>query len=352
MTVSRPPTVPKQWIDALKGIGIVAVVAGHAYSWRNGSLVPLIYLFHMPLFFFLSGYLYKPSPDLIAYFRKKFFHLLVPYAAFLLLLVIIPEFYSAIVSHQLGVAEAKLLVKNAVYGGRRLEGVGTVFWFVTCLFFTQQLFNLLVVRLHKQMLFPVVLVATALSFVNAWLYQDTRFPLNVNVVLAALPIFYAGYVFKRHEQTRWITPVALVISAVAVGSVLAGVPNYYDMKVIEYGIPAVTMVSALSITVALIAAAKQLERAPFALTGLVALGQASMIIMFVHRAILILWEDHGVASVGVGIVLATATPYLLYLIANRFAISRALLLGSESDFRKLVSIRRSRHEPDPLPHKS
>lgn len=344
--------MPKQWIDALKGIGIVAVVAGHAYSWHSGSLVPLIYLFHMPLFFFLSGYLYKPSPDLIAYFRKKFFHLLVPYAAFLLLLVVIPEFYSAVVSHNMGMAEAKFFIKNTVYGGRRLEGVGTVFWFVTCLFFTQQLFNLLAVRLNKQMLLPVVLAATVLSFVNSLLYQDTRFPLNVNVVLAALPIFYAGYVFKRHEQTRWITLVAIGISAVAVGSVLAGVPNYYDMKVTEYGIPVVTMVSALSITVALIAAAKQLERAPFALKGLVALGQASMIIMFVHRAILILWEDYGFASVGAGVVLATAASYLLYLIASRFAVSRALLLGSESDFRKLVSIRSSRHDPDPLPHKS
>lgn len=37
------------WIDVLKGIGIILVVIGHVNT--NGFLVQWLYTFHMPLFF-------------------------------------------------------------------------------------------------------------------------------------------------------------------------------------------------------------------------------------------------------------------------------------------------------------
>lgn len=43
-------------IDIMKGIGICAVIAGHTFL---NTIHNLIYSFHMPLFFILSGYFYK-----------------------------------------------------------------------------------------------------------------------------------------------------------------------------------------------------------------------------------------------------------------------------------------------------
>ena len=66
-------------IDVLKGIGILCVIIGHLGilpSWG----VQFIYSFHMPLFFIVSGYLYKPrgiKESLI----KDFKHLMIPYFA-------------------------------------------------------------------------------------------------------------------------------------------------------------------------------------------------------------------------------------------------------------------------------
>lgn len=42
-----------EWIDVLKGIGIILVVIGHVNT--KGFLVQWLYTFHMPLFFALSG---------------------------------------------------------------------------------------------------------------------------------------------------------------------------------------------------------------------------------------------------------------------------------------------------------
>ena len=44
--------------DILKGVGILLVMIGHAIS-TNSIVYNLIYGFHMPLFFFCSGFFFK-----------------------------------------------------------------------------------------------------------------------------------------------------------------------------------------------------------------------------------------------------------------------------------------------------
>ena len=55
-------TLHYDWIDAANGLGIIFVVLGHAIADTTqnvqffGKLFQIIYSFHMPLFFFLSGF--------------------------------------------------------------------------------------------------------------------------------------------------------------------------------------------------------------------------------------------------------------------------------------------------------
>ena len=46
------------WIDAAKGIGLLCVILGHL---GVPYLSTLVYTFHMPLFFFLSGIVFSGS---------------------------------------------------------------------------------------------------------------------------------------------------------------------------------------------------------------------------------------------------------------------------------------------------
>ena len=70
------------FIDVAKGIGIILVVLGHcmAYGCQN-RLFTMIYSFHMPLFFFLSGFLFK-SKDNASFLSGKVKTLLVPMVCF------------------------------------------------------------------------------------------------------------------------------------------------------------------------------------------------------------------------------------------------------------------------------
>lgn len=47
------------WIDWFKCICILSVVIGHTGSMNSSMLHDFIYCFHVPLFFLVSGYLYK-----------------------------------------------------------------------------------------------------------------------------------------------------------------------------------------------------------------------------------------------------------------------------------------------------
>ena len=71
-TISSNPETRSEWIDAAKGIGICLVVWGHVVRGVDASEIdagfPIlsvidysIYSFHMPLFFFISGVLFKPG---------------------------------------------------------------------------------------------------------------------------------------------------------------------------------------------------------------------------------------------------------------------------------------------------
>lgn len=80
------------WIDYAKTIGIALVVYGHI---RGAEGAGIIFLFHMPFFFILSGYLYKPRP-IKEEWSKVLWSLVIPYLIFnaILLLITPPESYN------------------------------------------------------------------------------------------------------------------------------------------------------------------------------------------------------------------------------------------------------------------
>lgn len=70
-------------IDVLKGIGILLMIIDHCFGWgQNVFLHSLIQSFHMPLFFIVSGYLWKEKNQIKDYINHKIKTLLVPHFHF------------------------------------------------------------------------------------------------------------------------------------------------------------------------------------------------------------------------------------------------------------------------------
>ena len=167
------------WIDISKGIGVILLVIGHMPSIPY-VIQNWIYSFHMPLFFFLSGYTFKIKDSVKDNLKKMFRRLIIPYliynVIFLLSDIILFGRKSTTVNADL----------NDMISG---QGSFGVIWFLLSLFWVQIIY----------------LVVSAIT--NN--YKNVKFA-NIVIVLIVL----SGYVIATYCK---MDLYKLVTSLVAVG---------------------------------------------------------------------------------------------------------------------------------------
>ena len=332
------------WDDVAKGLGILAVVAGHIFGGFSSAV---IYIFHIPFFFFISGYLYRRGTGGgRSYLSDKALHLLVPYGSFLVLL------YGPPAAAEIGTnGLSAAVVVPAVMGGRFLVGWVGIFWFVTCLFAVQQSMNALLSRCPLRTVAWTMLLCLAVGYVNSEFFPSFWLPWNLNVVFAACPFFFAGHLARTIDIDRFL-PLYLLGAVLAVLLLAAGYDNTYDMKSASYGIPVVTFLSAISLIGVLLCLARRLSTLPALSRVLSTCGEASMLIMFLHQPLqMTLMNTAGLSDKTARFAAATCICILAYRLLSRSAYGRALLLGSAADFReRLLGRARGENLASPLPH--
>lgn len=168
-----------EWIDFAKGIGIVMVVWAH--SAGPGS--NYIEQFHMPLFFILSGILYKEK-EIKEYILGKVISLYIPFAVWNVLFEII-QFFKFNYPHTHGeltlliIKTLLLLEKNSLFMGAT--------WFLSSLFATEIFFRIVRQLIKGDKLHRVVEIALALCF--AIVGFSFNFPYRISRTLI-LGVFY------------------------------------------------------------------------------------------------------------------------------------------------------------------
>ena len=332
--------------DIIKGIGIISVVAGHVFS---GAASQVIYIFHMPLFFFLSGYLFNKKP-LVAYFEKKAVNLLVPYISYLFLL-----FFLRL---SLGFIKNVLFEGNydrlgfylnvfakAVYGGELLSGVLGVFWFVTCLFFTQQVYNI-IVRLPAMKGNVIIMLLYALGVLNSWHKPSLPFPLAFNVTAIALTYYHCGNLFKTHKISDRKILVLIVFTLSIAGALLKthGIDVGVNMKYTQYGIPILNVVFPLSFIVLIFKVSQFLEPFTYLKIALGRIGQASMTIMFLHQFfyIIICPRIELCENQFITFLISIIGPFIVHFFVSKSPWLNTLLLGDFSKYIELTNRWRQR----------
>jgi len=327
-TVTTQPRIG--WIDTIKGIGILTVVVGHIFP---DAVTRYLFLFHMPLFFFIGGFLFKPSPDWKEYLSKKAFHLLVPYVAFLCLIYVPYELKEIIAGRETFVKG----IMRPFLGGRYLIAWTAVFWYVTCFFIVQQVMNFLVNKMSKKIIDLLMLASLLLSYAISRFMPQFWLPWNADVAFAALPIFYLGYLYKGAQQRLDRFKILFFVLAVAAMAITYYYPaNKYEMKTGGYGIPFVTLFSSLAVILCLIELSKMIAPNAVISKPFNELGTASMVVMFLHQPIqFIALEQFHITDPFVRLIIALVLSMAGYYLFNSFTAGRALFMGSLPDFKKL-----------------
>lgn len=228
-------------IDVAKGLGMLLVIFGHTNYQEPG--LTIIYSFHMPLFFAISGMLFGGDryPTFGAFLRRKVKTLIVP---FLLYAAVTLVFTGAVELLEHGFSEGYLpdMLKTA---GRSLIArrsadfpYNAPLWFVPCLFLVECGYYLLS-RIRSK---PVRIAVIAAVFAGGWALVATRVLYRYTVwnfpaAMIALAFFAAGHllfapVCARLIERRWSRPKwALVALAGLTLTVLVALLNVGEAHV-------------------------------------------------------------------------------------------------------------------------
>lgn len=224
-------------LDVLKSILIISVVIGHTDT-GIALLNQIIYWFHMPCFFIISGFLYKERAEMsiVEYIKVLFSKYLIPYFVFYYLFSTLNCDFR--IKHLLG----------AFYGGRAVAGV---YWYINCLLLCEICLWLTLKYFGKRSVLKYAVASWALGTIWSLLLKlctqlrQIAIPWNADVAFLAFFFFSIGfllknsgfYMHKKNAELRQITDVgsAVIVCIAVVWSLKNGDPFSTDMKYVNYG---------------------------------------------------------------------------------------------------------------------
>lgn len=322
--------MPKQRdkkLDIIKGFLIICVVLGHADS---GLLHDIIFLFHMPLFFIVAGYLLDVDRLLhIGYLKNKISKLLVPYCVYLMIdLFIVRKSFSW------------MDVAKAIWGGRVLTGT---YWYITCFSFALIIFRFCLLKCSSNICKKLILLGGGIAIIEShmseWIHllRYPGVPLNFDVSLLAAVYLAIGFYYKKtirtllEDASRKFDSLALIIGLLLVAfcffNYLDGRCLYYfDMKPLYYKELIFAMVIPCMFGIVLCRVVYWLEYGRSIIwidKILIYLGRMTIPIMFMHIP-LNTWKSELGYGFFVYLLIGIGVPVVFTVVFSRFKVMRRL----------------------------
>lgn len=270
-----------EWIDIAKGLGILFVMLGHCYLDTKYTF--WFISFHMPLFFFLSGYTFRIKGKYFSFLNKKIKSLLVPYLFFVIVTMLCNGLLAVTHGNHYDVIG---IIKLYLIQNRY-----TLLWFLTCLFLTEQ-FMFLLERLYLRLgsKKEYWIIVSSAEFILFYFYQikiGIDLPWNADLVLIGLAFMNFGKYIHEIELMKKIQKKNLLLGSMLLLLCVcfSGYNYFYFGKVDwysnQYGNVWLYLVSAFSGVFATIFLLSRIKCKSLAI-----LGRNSLIFYGLHRLII------------------------------------------------------------------
>lgn len=326
-------------IDVARGIGIILVVLGHNWLLINNypALKQAIYLFHVPLFFFLSGLVFKPQENTKLLAFKRANALLKPY----LVVLLGYELYRLLT----GKSDSLQAVWGILYGTGQSISLPPL-WFLPHLFLVVIVSNFLIRRIHSKtnhyssnilifgLLFVGVTLITAFKDVNISGIigfgkpegAPIGLPLSVDFLMISSAYFIAGYFYSNFVKSISSSALFIVpLVAMFIAILLFFQPNL-DLNYRVYDNPISTTIAAFIGILMTMAISKMISENIDWLSGVLGfIGSGSLFVLIFHGPIqgMLAYKFNSWVS---------GYPFLSIFLSAGLAISAACLLFRVANF--------------------
>lgn len=205
-------------IDIARGIAIFSIIVGHFGIY---SVVRVVFCYHVPIFYIITGYLMKKE-NYCSFVKRKMQSLIIPYYVTCITIVIL-QGIAALVRGSNFIGTLWYWSKAGFYGaGGIIDNLPDAFppigavWFLLAIFWGSLLMQL-VLRCSIYLQFPIVAVLFFFGYVSA--HKLMWFPFDIQPGCCAVLYMYVGYLAKYFEDRieKWrkqVWPAAFLVWAI------------------------------------------------------------------------------------------------------------------------------------------
>ena len=200
--------------DIAKGIAILCVILGHL---GIKSINRIVFLFHMPLFFLISGYFLSLNDSFEQFSKKKFKQCIIPYIATCVAICIASVPVSMYFHQDVGRNLLKWFC-GSIYGSGTLPGIIPGFpsfigalWFLEALFFGCLIVRYLIERFSLKDAAIIILIVAYIGYATA---RKAWLPFNIQAGCTAAGFIYLGYIFRRESFVQKTINLPLLLSLI------------------------------------------------------------------------------------------------------------------------------------------
>ncbi len=301
-----------EWIDVAKGITILTMIVGHSLDFYALSRA-IIFSFHMPLFFILSGYTFKSATSgrmLIQQGKKDFFRLIVP----VVICSFSFTFYKYIIGEHTLENLVHLLYSNmcGLYWSTGYSPEHTsigILWFLVSLYLARQFVNLIHLGFKTEKNWVIVFAVGLLGLFFA--QENLIFPLGLETVPISMMFIQIGILARQKcQEIKKYTTIIFCLSVVVWACcIYNGVYLEMAARTYPFGIVSVVEAVAGAFIVCVISSALCANLAIKKIGAF--LGKNTIIVFYVHYFDAIwgcIWQNGNVA---LEILLRLATDLLI-----------------------------------------
>ena len=236
-----------EWIDIAKGVGIFYVMLSHS---QLGVLVNHAGSFFMPLFFFLSGYVFKRHDNYKYFITKKFKSLIIPYITLSVILYLVYLFNLLIQGTTITFNTLVYPIVGSMYSRYYLFNPEIVdytqnvnlmtiqngpLWFLTALFVMEVIFYFLT-KLNKKGFYFGLVLCTIIGIVISK-YFVILMPWSVDTALTCIIFFVVGFIIKNKniQIHSYKTKFGLLFAFLVINLIFIQLNSYVNISIAEYG---------------------------------------------------------------------------------------------------------------------
>jgi len=277
------------WIDSAKALCIFLVVLGHAHiplSFKSD-----IYVFHIPLFFFISGlfFSFEKYPDYKSFLKKRIFQLVIPYFFFNIFTYIFWVFIGRKVGDDAHLLISPFKPLVGIFFGtdadHYLEHCAPL-WFLACLFTVENLYYLVFRKFKKNISIVLGFIAFAIIGFLDYKFNPIRFGWGLNVAFVMVVFYGIGSLLNSNlfnlNKIKTVSWFYVLIFSILIVLTIAKINGKIEVSVDYFGNYFYFFVGALAGITLVISVAFFIERIFGHILLLQYIGRNTLIILGLH----------------------------------------------------------------------